>query len=120
MGLLFGTLPSRCEYIARGNCGVILCACGGVPVAVTVTGREGRSSRPAVTLKLQLFYWDRVCVCVYRLQGVTEKTGVSVNVNGWECYSYRLLRATALAACPWHITAWGHTTKLLIGYRLAS
>ena len=41
---------------------------------------------------------------MYRLQGVTEKTGVSVNVNGWECYSYRLLRATALAACPWHIT----------------
>ena len=71
MGLLFGTLPSRCEYIARGNCGVILCACGGVPVAVTVTGREGRSSRPAVTLKLQ-FYWVEVCGCVSAV-GVWER-----------------------------------------------
>ena len=71
MGLLFGTLPSRCEYIARGNCGVILCACGGVPVAVTVTDREGRSSRPAVTLKLQ-FYWVEVCGCVSAV-GVWER-----------------------------------------------
>ena len=102
-GLLFGTLPPWCVYITRGNSVCFYVHMGGVPVAVTVTDREGRSSRPAVTLKLQ-FFTGIGCVCVYRLQGVTEKTGVSVNVNGWECYSYRLLRATALAACPWHIT----------------
>ena len=77
-GLLFGTLPPRCVYITRGNSVCFYVHMGGVPVAVTVTDREGRSSRPAVTLKLQFLLGQGVCECV-GCGDVKGGAGVSVN-----------------------------------------